>query len=313
MRRLWLSGGRGGGRRQSGDTSSFRSLGGSGEASKEGVAKGHSLEGGRPRHRIVEDGKEYAEEDIAPGGDYIKLLLLPKPFTPDFRQEWEVYRNEYWANENERRAELRKRVRARQREIARSEGGWLWWTGWRGWKRARGLSSRSADIEKSGHHTHAHNLSHTGSRKRRPSTLQAGRGRDGSHSRSSSRSTTPTPGPDLEHLHPTEGRERRWSNASTSSTGTARKSSLRSSSTITQGNAQSARQPPVRPPLGSRPSTPSEGNLPWQSKRASQLSTASSMSEMEEDGGYEGDMGRPLTVKRRSSRDGSGNGRAESA
>jgi hypothetical protein len=61
----------------------------------------------------------------------------------------------------------------------------------------------------------------------------------------------------------------------------------------------------VRPSLGSRPSTPSEGNMPWQSKRASMLSNASSMSEMEEDGGYEGDMGQ------RSRREGSGH--AESA
>ncbi|KAI0575141.1 spo7-like protein [Pyrenophora tritici-repentis] len=37
---------------------------------------------GPPRHRIVENGKEYAEENIASGGDYIKLLLLPKRFTP---------------------------------------------------------------------------------------------------------------------------------------------------------------------------------------------------------------------------------------
>ena len=70
--------------------------------------KNHALDTGRPRHRIVEDGKEYAEEDIAPGGDYIKLLLLPKPFTPDFRQNWEMYRTEYWERENERRLELRK-------------------------------------------------------------------------------------------------------------------------------------------------------------------------------------------------------------
>ncbi|KAF2024250.1 hypothetical protein EK21DRAFT_79157, partial [Setomelanomma holmii] len=124
--------------------------------------KTHSLDGGRPRHRIVEDGKEYAEEDIAPGGDYIKLLLLPKPFTPDFRQNWETYRAEYWEKENERRSELRKRVRARQREIAREEGGWLWWTGWRGWKRARGLTGRSSDVEKSGqHHGHSHSHSHS--------------------------------------------------------------------------------------------------------------------------------------------------------
>ncbi|KAF1938680.1 hypothetical protein EJ02DRAFT_17321 [Clathrospora elynae] len=297
----------------------------------------HSLESGRPRHRIVEDGKEYAEEDIAPGGDYIKLLLLPKPFTPDFRQEWEVYRNEYWANENERRSELRKRVRARQRELAREEGGYLWWTGWRGWKRARGLSGRSADIEKTGHH-HAHvhsrsnsnTLGHGGSRKRRPSILQSVRGRDGSQSRSSSRSTTPTPDFDTDgRLRPLEARERRWSNSShttittTNSTTTTRQSSLRSASAstkqnpLTQGNAQSARQPPTTTRLsfsGSRPNTPSEGNLPWQSKRASMLSNAESMSELDEFAeGYEaaGEGGRvdPQRpgVKRR------GSGRAESA
>ncbi|KAF1912727.1 Spo7-like protein-domain-containing protein, partial [Ampelomyces quisqualis] len=125
--------------------------------------------GGRPRHRIVQDGKEYAEEDIAPGGDYLKLLLLPKPFTPDFRQNWETYRAEYWDKENDRRQELRRSVRARQREIAKGEGGWLWWTGWRGWKRARGFTGRSSDIEKSGHHhSHSHSLSHTSSRRRRP-------------------------------------------------------------------------------------------------------------------------------------------------
>ncbi|KAK1907843.1 hypothetical protein P3342_006173 [Pyrenophora teres f. teres] len=286
----------------------------------------HALDGGRPRNRIVEDGKEYAEEDIAPGGDYIKLLLLPKPFTPDFRQEWEVYRNEYWATENERRAELRKRVRARQREIAREEGGWLWWTGWRGWKRARGISGRSADVEKSGHH-HGHHrtYSNTPSRKRRPSLLQGGRGRERSNSRSSSRSTTPTPDVDLDgRLRPSEGRERRWSNASnnTTTSTTSRKSSLRSSSTITQGNAQSARQPPLhRSGTNSRPTTPSEGNLPWQAKRASMLNNTASMSELEDDGGYEAapegraDTGgglRPV-VKRKTSREDRGSGRAESA
>jgi len=279
----------------------------------------HSLDGGRPRNRIVEDGKEYAEEDIAPGGDYIKLLLLPKPFTPDFRQEWEVYRNEYWATENERRAELRKRVRARQREIAREEGGWLWWTGWRGWKRARGISGRSADVEKSGHHSHGRTFSNTGSRKRRASLLQGARGRERSNSRSSSRSTTPTPDLDLDgRLRPIEGHERRWSNTSNTTT-TSRKSSLRSSSTITQGNAQSARQPPQRSGTNSRPTTPSEGNLPWQAKRASMLSNASSMSELEEDGGYEAapegraDAGLRPMIKRKTSREDRGSGRAESA
>jgi hypothetical protein len=280
--------------------------------------KSHGLDGsgGRPRHRIVQDGKEYAEEDIAPGGDYIKLLLLPKPFTPDFRQNWETYRAEYWEKENERRSELRKSVRARQREIAREEGGWLWWTGWRGWKRARGFTGRSSDVEKSGHphghsHSHSTSLSHTGSRRRRPSLLQAQRGRDRSNSRGSSRSTTPTPDID-DRLRPAESRERRWSNSttgSTSTTTTSRQSSLRSAK-IAQGTAQTARRPQL--PGGSRPST-SESNLPWQSKRASMLSNAESMTEGDDegDGGHVQQEARPQ-VKRRSSRESSG-GRAESA
>ncbi|KAF2818406.1 hypothetical protein CC86DRAFT_157076 [Ophiobolus disseminans] len=289
--------------------------------------KSHSLDGGggRPRHKIVEDGKEYAEEDIAPGGDYIKLLLLPKPFTPDFRQNWETYRAEYWEKENERRFELRTRVRARQREIAREEGGLLWWTGWRGWKRARGLTGRSSDVEKTGHHHghgHSHSLSHTGSRRRRPSMLQAQRGRDGSHSRSSSRSTTPTPDLD-DRLRPIEGRERRWSNSTTGSTTTtaSRQGSLRSAK-IAQGSAQTARRPQL-PGSNSRPGT-SESNLPWQSKRASMLSNAESMTEADDegdgepcDGAIEGKTrdtspaARPQVI-RRSSRE-SSRGRAEGA
>jgi hypothetical protein len=276
--------------------------------------KSHGLDGsgGRPRHRIVQDGKEYAEEDIAPGGDYIKLLLLPKPFTPDFRENWETYRAEYWEKENERRFELRKSVRARQREIAREEGGWLWWTGWRGWKRARGFTGRSSDVEKSGHqHGHSHSLSHSGSRRRRPSVLQAQRGRDATHSRSSSRSLTPTPDID-DRLRPMEGRERRWSNSTTgpTTTTTSRQSSLRSAK-IAQGSVQTARRPQIST-SGSRPST-SESNLPWQSKRASMLSNAESMTEGDDEADAEDVRGpaRPQ-VKRRSSGESSG-GRAESA
>lgn len=264
--------------------------------------KKNDLSDGRPRHRIIEDGKEYAEEDIAPGGDLIKLLLLPKPFTPDFREGWEIYRTEYWERENERRAELRKRVRARQREIAREEGGWLWWTGWRGWKRARGITGKSGDVEKSGH-GHHHHLSATGSlkdRKRRPSTL---RGRDGSNSRSSSRSTTPTPDFD-DRLRPLESRERRWSTSTTGST-TTRSDSRRKKtpSTLQSGSAQLARQPSSRlSPSGSRPGTPNDSN-PWQSKRASSLSTAESLSDYDgETSGYDG------SGQRRASSGRNGNG-----
>lgn len=218
--------------------------------------KSHHIDGGatsRPRHRIVEDGKEYAEEDIAPGGDYIKLLLLPKPFTPDFRQNWEVYRAEYWERENERRAELRKRVRARQREIAREEGGWLWWTGWRGWKRARGLTSTSRnDVEKSSHLSQQQLQQQ---RRRRPSSLlqpSSFRGRESTHSRSSSRSTTPTP--ELEERLRHAERERRWSGSTAGSTN-SRQSSLRKSQ-LAVGTKQALRRPVGG--MGSRPST-SEG------------------------------------------------------
>lgn len=263
--------------------------------------KSHALDTGRPRHSIVEDGKEYAEEDIAPGGDYIKLLLLPKPFTPDFRQNWEMYRTEYWERENERRLELRKRVRARQREIAREEGGLLWWTGWRGWKRARGFSGRREDVEKSGthSHTHTHSLSASNSnRRRRPSTLA--QHRDGSHSRSSSRSTTP--GPDDERFRPLESRERRWS---TSTAGSTRSASNARSNPITQGNAASARQPPVRPSLSGTGSGGRSGT------RTSMLSNASSLSELD-DGGYEAtNESRPRPqIRRKASREsGSGSGK----
>ncbi|KAG6213884.1 hypothetical protein E4U50_000829 [Claviceps purpurea] len=71
------------------------------------------------------------EEDLAPGGDYVKLLLLPKPFSPTFRENWEIYRTEYWERENERRALLRLKVREHDRRLAKQAYGWLWWLPWR--------------------------------------------------------------------------------------------------------------------------------------------------------------------------------------
>ncbi|KAL5116190.1 Nem1-Spo7 phosphatase regulatory subunit [Pleosporales sp. CAS-2024a] len=272
--------------------------------------KSHGLHGGAgsPRHRIVQDGKEYAEEDIAPGGDYIKLLLLPKPFTPDFRQNWETYRAEYWEKENERRFELRKSVRARRRAMAREQGGWLWWTGWRGWKRARGLAGKSSHAEKSGGQVRNQSLSHNGSRRRRPSVLQPAhhRGRDLSHSRSSSRSMTPTPDLD-DRLRPNEDVQRRWSNSTTGSTAsTSRPNSLRSAK-LAQSGAQTARRPQL-PAWNSKPSTTE--SIQSQSKRTSMLTNPGSMTEGDDEG-YEVD---PLTPpkKRVSSRE-SSTGRAESA
>ncbi|KAI0900124.1 Spo7-domain-containing protein [Annulohypoxylon nitens] len=67
------------------------------------------------------------EEDLSPGGDYVKLLLWPKPFSPNFRENWEIYRSEYWERENERRALLRSKLKTRDRQLAKQQNGWLWW------------------------------------------------------------------------------------------------------------------------------------------------------------------------------------------
>jgi hypothetical protein len=71
------------------------------------------------------------EEDLAPGGDYVKLLLLAKPFSPTFRENWELYRAEYWEKENERRALLRAKLKERDRKLRKQSGGWFWWLPWR--------------------------------------------------------------------------------------------------------------------------------------------------------------------------------------
>ncbi|KAF4977459.1 hypothetical protein FZEAL_6023 [Fusarium zealandicum] len=71
------------------------------------------------------------EEDLAPGGDYVKLLLLAKPFSATFRENWELYRTEYWEKENERRALLRQKVQERDHQVAKEQYGWFWWLPWR--------------------------------------------------------------------------------------------------------------------------------------------------------------------------------------
>ncbi|KAL9122133.1 MAG: hypothetical protein Q9187_001310 [Circinaria calcarea] len=103
------------------------------------------------RHGREDDVDYIREEDLAPGGDYIKLLLLPKPFSPDFRENWELYRTEYWEKENERRVQLLRRLRKQERQRAKEQGGWLWWIGWRGWKGSKVLGGRDVDIEKTHH------------------------------------------------------------------------------------------------------------------------------------------------------------------
>ncbi|KAK1998944.1 hypothetical protein LX36DRAFT_13565 [Colletotrichum falcatum] len=80
---------------------------------------------------LVEDEEKGGhEEDLAPGGDYVKLLLLAKPFTPTFRENWEIYRTEYWEKENERRALIQKKLVTRDRQVAKQRWGVFWWLPW---------------------------------------------------------------------------------------------------------------------------------------------------------------------------------------
>lgn len=132
------------------------------------------------RAMFEEEGGAPREEDLSPGGDYIKLLLLPKPFSPDFRENWELYRLEYWEKENERRAHLRHLVQRSERELAQRHGGWVWWVGGRGRKRVQNTSGKG-DIEKI---HHKHQLEKEG---KRHSLI-----RSDSHSRNTSRSSTPS-------------------------------------------------------------------------------------------------------------------------
>ena len=87
------------------------------------------------------------EEDLAPGGDCIKLLLLPKSFSADFRENWELYRAEYWEKENERRAAVLKRLKEQERQLAREEGGWTFWLFGIYQKKVK-ASQKDTDLEK---------------------------------------------------------------------------------------------------------------------------------------------------------------------
>lgn len=117
------------------------------------------------------------EEDLAPGGDYVKLLLLAKPFSATFRENWELYRTEYWEKENERRALLREKVKERDHQLARQQYGWLWWLPW------RQPQLRRQDPEKAAHHPR-HHVTEKERRRRGSSVRRA--------STSSTRSQTPT-------------------------------------------------------------------------------------------------------------------------
>ncbi|KAI0159122.1 hypothetical protein LQW54_006191 [Pestalotiopsis sp. IQ-011] len=173
------------------------------------------------------------EEDLAPGGDYVKLLLLPKPFSPNFRENWELYRSEYWERENERRALLQKKLKLRDRELAKQQSGWFWWLPGRKKAEERPQHNHLAP-EKALHHRSSSILKEHKQRVRSGSNA-----RRSSVSAGSSRSPTP----------PVEGEEaglvgRRGSNASTSSAKRGKKN-------LSSGSTRSK-----RPGVDSRSLTP---------------------------------------------------------
>ena len=155
-----------------------------------------------------------ANEDLSPGGDYIKLLLMPKPFSADFRENWELYRIEYWEKENGRRARARKQLKAKERECTKEQGGWRSWLGWRNRDSKINSSWRGGENEKSrAKHNSERNLKGRSSFTRSKSQLQ-----------NISRSITPT---DVEpEEHPSSGRVRR---GSSNASGSERRRKVRSS------------------------------------------------------------------------------------
>jgi hypothetical protein len=228
---------------------------------------------------ISEDDEAGHEEDLAPGGDYIKLLLLPKPFSPNFRENWDIYRSEYWHKENERRAHLRAIMKARDRKLAKEQGGWLWWTGYRGFSKGKPSDLEKHHTSQSGAHRHSSVLDKDHKRTRSSSV------RAGSHSRNSSRSTTPVlEADDAQHA---VGHARRGSNASTASERRRKKTTGAGSkgTKLTPAGSRTA-TPEVRSPLAregsftsvssvelDRPTTPLGANEGEDSRTASLRNT----------------------------------------
>jgi hypothetical protein len=175
------------------------------------------------------------EEDLSPGGDYIRLLLLPKSFSPEFRENWDDYRTDFWEKENERRAQLRLKLREREQQLAQTES---WLTrlglGWRPSQRRRLVAaSTHRPIEPEFKHrlTHSHPSIHKISDARAPSSRR--HTRSDSHSRTSSRSTTPVDPDDRPPSRSSNSsRPRRGSTASGQETPQQRK---RKGSTLRRG------------------------------------------------------------------------------
>ncbi|KAL1971921.1 hypothetical protein VTN31DRAFT_2009 [Thermomyces dupontii] len=142
----------------------------------------------RPYHVVDDNDYESGviEEDLSPGGDHIRLLLLPKAFSPEFRESWDEYRAEFWEKENERRAQLRRKIREREKQLARQEGGWLWW-----FYLPRARQRRLKLLEQARHHHSQHAAGKSLDARTRRHTRSASQSQG---SRGVSRSATPESG-----------------------------------------------------------------------------------------------------------------------
>ncbi|KAF7560624.1 hypothetical protein G7046_g3540 [Stylonectria norvegica] len=173
------------------------------------------------------------EEDLAPGGDYVKLLLLAKPFSATFRENWEIYRTEYWEKENERRALLRSKVKDRDRHLAKEQHGLFWWLPWR-----RSRPRRQHDLEKIHHPRH---IVVERERKRRSSSARR-------TSTSSTRSQTPA----------AEGEDRPVSRRSSSGSFSKKKKLTATSKVLKRPVNESRSLTPEIPSPLARETTPEE-------------------------------------------------------
>ncbi|KAI0860588.1 Spo7-like protein-domain-containing protein [Xylaria cubensis] len=186
------------------------------------------------------------EEDLAPGGDYVKLLLWPKPFSPNFRENWEIYRNEYWERENERRALLRKKLQVRDKGIAKQRRGWFWWLPGRRRVEEKIHHGAGTDSERH-HHRRASAIMKEGKR------VRSGSVRRGSTSAGSSR--TPTPPVDSDEISIS-----RKASTTSNASDKRRKKHLSSGSKSKRGGIDSQSAAPENPsPLARGSSVDSDG------------------------------------------------------
>ncbi|RPA88129.1 hypothetical protein BJ508DRAFT_2844 [Ascobolus immersus RN42] len=87
-----------------------------------------------PRSRrpefLISQPEELKPSDLVPCGNYVKLVILPKGFSPEFREGWELYRMEFWEKENMIRATMRAEAmellrREVEEELEQTKRDWL--------------------------------------------------------------------------------------------------------------------------------------------------------------------------------------------